>query len=299
MLFHIDPQPFAVALNRAEARVEEARANLRGTTRDWERTRALFADNAISLRERDDALSAWELAKAQLATAEAELNAAHIDLGYTSVRAPISGITSREVRSEGSLIGTGPSESLLTSITQLDPIYVNFAIPSTELARQRKLLASGALRFSEKESLSADLYYGGERYGATGVVSFTDSHVDMDTGTIRARAIFPNPDAELLPGQFVRLRVHGLVREGAFVVPETAVMQDADGTYLFVVQGGQASKRRVTPGPVTESGWLIDAGLKTGDEVVVEGVVKLQPGMAVEVAESEDMAALNVAEAGA
>ncbi len=121
----------------------------------------------------------------------------------------------------------------------------------------------------------------------------------MDTGTIRARAIFPNPDAELLPGQFVRLRVHGLVREGAFVVPETAVMQDADGTYLFVVQGGQASKRRVTPGPVTESGWLIDAGLKTGDEVVVEGVVKLQPGMAVEVAESEDMAALNVAEAGA
>jgi membrane fusion protein (multidrug efflux system) len=283
ILFVIDPAPFAVALARAQARLQDAEAQLRQAERDWARVSALFAENAISARERDTSQSTLDLARANLAAAATDVEAARIDLSYTHVEAPVSGITSLEVRSEGSLVGPGTADSLLTRITQLDPLYVNFSYPDTDALRQRQLLASGELTMVGGERLAAELRFGdGTVYGQQGYISFTDSIIDPATGTVRARAVFPNPDASILPGQFVRIVPKGLVRKGAMVVPQAAVMQGPQGSFVYLV--GEDSKAKVQPvrtGTTIGSEWLIEEGLKPGDQVIVDGVIKVRPGAPV------------------
>src|SRR5690606_16138743 len=149
---------------------------------------------------RDTSQSNLDLARANLAAARTDVEAARIDLGYTRVDAPVSGVTSLEVRSEGSLVGPGAADSLLTRITQLDPLYVNFSYPDADALRQRALLASGKLPLAGDERRPAELRFGdGPTYGHDGYMSFTDSTIDPAPGTVRARAVFPNPEASLLP----------------------------------------------------------------------------------------------------
>lgn len=286
VLFRIDPAPFEVALARAQARLQDAEAQLRQAERDWARVSALYAENAISARERDTSQSNLDLARANLAAARTDVEAARIDLGYTRVDAPVSGVTSLEVRSEGSLVGPGAADSLLTRITQLDPLYVNFSYPDADALRQRALLASGKLTMASEERLAAELRFGdGSIYGHEGYISFTDSTIDPATGTVRARAVFPNPEASLLPGQFVRIVPKGLVRKDVIVVPQAAVMQGPQGTFVYLVGEGEKAKvQPVTTGPTVGPEWLIEEGLKPGDRVIVEGVIKVRPGAPVKAA---------------
>lgn len=286
-LFRIDPEPYEVALQHAEAGLEEAKARQRAAARDWERVRVLFANRTVSATRRDESQSELEMSRADVALAEAGVKAARIDLNYTTVEAPISGMTGREALSEGSLVGTDSDNSLLTRLTQLDPIYVNFAIPDAEWMRQRALIASGRLISVSGDRLGAELHLAdGQTYPQQGYVDFTDTTVDRRTGTIQARAVFPNAEDMLLPGQFVRIRLKGLVRMDSVVVPEAAVMQGPQGTFVYRVapETDVAEVVPVTTGPTVSQGWVIEEGLKPGDRIVVEGVLRVRPGQPVSVA---------------
>ena len=211
-----------------------------------------------------------------------------IDLDYTTVEAPISGITSKETVSEGSLMVAGdPSASLLTNITQLDPIYVNFALPDREDARIRQALAEGKL-VRDSEQYVAQIRFGdGSTYPLEGKVDFTDSLIDRSTGTVSARAVVPNPDQALLPGQFVRVLLKGISKPNAITVPERAIGQGPNGTYVYVVdEQGMARVRPVTTAHTADGRWAVDSGLAAGERIIVEGLPKVRPNTPVKVVDA-------------
>ena len=190
------------------------------------------------------------------------------------------------------MVAGDQTASLLTQLTQLDPIYVNFALPQdSEGARLRQDFANGRLTHTDKSELSVEvLFNDGAVYPLKGRVDFTDSLVDKATSSVSARVLFPNPDEKLLPGQFVRIRVSGMLRLNAISIPERAVAQQASGPYVYVVDAqGVAHKQPVVLGSTTGGRWLVESGLKTGDRVVVEGAQKLHPDDRVQAALVDSM----------
>lgn len=284
VLFQIDPAPYKAARDQAAAQLQHEQATLAQAERDLKRAQTLLDRGAGTQRERDDALSAVELGKAAVAAAQASLDRAQLDLDYTTVTAPIDGVTSIENVSEGSLIGTTADTSLLTRITQLDPIYANFSFTAEEAAQIRAMMESGEVALREPGKLLVKVGDGSGKI-FDGVVNFTDSTIDLQTGTIRARAVLPNSERRLLPGQFVRVTVTGLVLENAITIPEAAVMQGPQGTFVYVVNGeNTAELRMVELGRQIDGGWLVHDGLQDGDRVVTVGVIKVRPGAPVTVA---------------
>lgn len=287
LLFLIDPAPYEAALAQAEAMLQQQQATLAQAEREWKRISALFERNAVSARERDSALSTLELAKATVAGARAEVRTAKINLDYTRIVAPISGVTSQETVSEGSLVGTGQDSSLVTRISQLDPVYVNFAVPDAESLQIRNMQESGALTLPDDGRLMVDLKLSdGSLMTDAGYVDFTDSTIDPNTGTIRNRAVVANPNRDLMPGQFVRVMVKGMVLRNAVTVPQAAVLQGPQGMMVYVVDGENVAKPRpIRIGRAIENRWLVRDGLKGGDRVIVEGVIKVRPDQPVRPAE--------------
>lgn len=285
-LFRIDPDPARAAVRGAEAQRQVAQANLSQADREWNRIASLFQRNAVSERERDSAQSALDLAQANLAVAEAGLIQARLELGYTDVKAPVSGVTSLEDLPEGSLVQQG---TLLTTIIQQDPIHVRFALPEDDAAiqRQARLAMSGS---DEPSNLPATLVMvNGEEYSEGGEVDFTASILDPRTGSVSARAVFPNPDYEIVPGQFVRVRIQLQNLEDVFTVKETSVGQGPDGARVFVVDdSSKVSSRAVELGPVVGGRQVVLSGLEEGDRVVTSGMVSLRDGMDVKVADPEN-----------
>lgn len=286
-LFRIDPEPFEAAPARAEAELQNARANVRRTQRDWDRVSVLHADDAVSTRELDTAESALEIARADVALAEAGVRSAEIELGYTLVEAPLRGVTSLEAVPEGGLVTPG---DLLTTVTQLDPIHVRFALPERDALAQRearRAMTEGDEADAERSAVL--IMPSGERYAREGQVNFTDAGIDPETGTVRARAVFPNPDNALTPGLFVRVELRTATLDDVAVIPEQAVSTGQDGPAVFVVgDDGEVSITPVRLGPVTDEGQVIESGLESGDRVVVSGLTQLGEGMAVEVRDGED-----------
>jgi membrane fusion protein (multidrug efflux system) len=280
LLFRIDPEPYRAAAAQARAELGVARARLDEARRQRDRILPLFEQNAASQRQRDEVVSQFEVAQANAEAAQARLRTAELDLGYTEVRAPIGGLTSREVRSEGSLVAAGTESSLLTRIVQTDPIYVEFSVPEAEAARVRTATAAG------RESLEVQLLADdGSAPRGGGKLSFVDTSVEQGSGTVRARAVFPNPDRQLVPGQFLRVRVEGVAAEDATSVPRRAVMTSAQGSFVWVVgQGDVVELRPVRIAGESGDRTLIGDGLKAGERVVVEGVLKVRPGAKVVVA---------------
>ncbi len=277
LLFQIDSAPFQVALNRSKAQLAQANAGLSAALRRWERAGELIKTNAISRRERDDAESDLNFAKAAVQLAEAEVEAAQINLDYTQVKAPIAGMTSREQLSEGSLVG--PGNSLLTEITQLDPIVVNVSLPDKLVLSIRRMIERGEVEFAEGKRDVEIILGPNDIYPHLGHVDFTESAIDKMTGTVQLRATVPNPDSSLLPGQFLRVRLHGLVSLKSIVVPARAIMQSAQGIYVFRVdKDNRAEIVNVTLGLESEEGVIIESGLNAGDLVVVDGVSRVQSG---------------------
>lgn len=285
VLFRIDPAPYQAELARARASLQEAQAQVARTERDLERAVTLFQRNVGTEKARDDALSARDLAKAALAGAEAQVKTAEINLGYTTITAPIAGITSLRVLPEGSLVNTG-TNSLLTRITQLDPVYVHFSFTDTEAREIRRLLESGQGLGPPGGRLKVRISFGdGQSYDREGEVDFTDSNLDLQTGTLRARAVLANPDNRLRPGEFVRVSVEGVTRRDAIVVPQAAVMQGPQGQFVYALEAGdKAVVRPITIGREVGKGWIVESGLKAGERIVTEGVIKVKPGSAVAIA---------------
>lgn len=295
VLFRIDPEPYRVQLARAEAHYRQEEARLLQADRNWKRIAPLYERDTVSERQRDEALSALDLAKAGVAVAQAEVNAAKISLGYTEVRAPVSGVTSTEAVSEGSLVGTGANESLLTRITQLDPLYVNFAIPDSEWTTLQVAIAEGRIQTESARLMPIEVRLtSGGPVQLVGQLDFTESSVDPATGTIRARAVVPNPEGRLLPGQFVRVTLRGLTLKDGIGVPQKAVMQGPQGAFVYVLaeKDGQvqAQVRPIRLGQAVNDAWVVSRGLASGDRVVTEGIMKVRPGQPVRAASGQAQA---------
>jgi len=287
-LFHIDPKPSEAALQGAKAQRQVAEADLRQAEREWNRISSLYERNAVSERDRDSARSALELAQANLAVAEAGVTVAELNLGYTDVRAPVNGVTSLEDLPEGSLIDQG---TLLTTIVQQNPVHVRFALPENDAAIQRAAREAMTDSASAKDIDATLIMTNGKAYDRTGKVDFTASTLDPRTGTVSARAVFPNPDNQIIPGQFVRVRVQLRSLEGVVTVPEKAVTEGADGAQVFVVDGDSIARARpVSLGPVVDGRQVILDGLKADEAFITSGLVNLRDGAEVNVRDESEEA---------
>ena len=276
VLFRIDPDRYRAAVERAQAELGVERAKLAEARRQRDRIVSLLEKNLVSQRQLDEAVSAFEVAEANTAAAQAQLRTAQLDLSYTEVRAPIGGLTSRETRSEGSLVTAGDESSLVTRIVQTDPIYIEFTLPETEAAQVRARLATGSAPLVRVE------VQGGAQLSEPAKLTFVDNAVEATSGTVRARAVMPNPDGRLVPGQFVRAQLDGVEIPDAVTVPRRAVMSSAQGSFVWLVGEGNA----VALQPVRLAGMVgeravIAEGLAGGERVIVEGVLKVQPGVKV------------------
>jgi membrane fusion protein (multidrug efflux system) len=287
-LFTIDPEPFRTALARSQADLAVAEARFAQAKREADRLRPVFKAKAVSQKELDDAVSAEQIAEAEVNSVRARLNEARLNVEYSRVESPITGVTSRSVASEGTLISG--ANVLLTTVTQTDPMYVNFGIPDRDRLAIRRDVEAGRLKLPADGRFKATIKLAdGSTYERPGVVGFTDVRVNHQTGTSEARAEVPNPGGQLRAGEFIRIVLHGAVRPNAIVVPQRAVMESPKGKYVYIVDAENKSQiRPVEAGDWTGDGWIINSGIQPGDRVVVEGVVKLSlmpPGVPVQISD--------------
>lgn len=269
-LFTIERAPFEIALAQARAALAADQARVDQTRREAQRLQPLAAAQAIAQREADDAASAQRLAEAALAVSQARVREAELNLSYTLVTAPIGGVSGRAEKSIGALVG--PSDGLLARITQTDPVWVRFSFSEAEHALLRKGKA-GPVRL-----LAAD---GKPLSPASGRLNFAGSSVDARLGTVQLRAEFANPDLAVLPGQFVRAQVQA-GEERAFLVPQAAVFSAEQGKIVWTVQDGKASPTPVQVGGWIGQDWVVRSGLKDGDQVIVDNLIKMRPGAPVQ-----------------
>lgn len=282
-LYQIDAAPFEATVARAEAEVSAAEARHAAAQRNAARMKPLLAAKAASQKDYDDAVSADEVGAAEVKAARARLREARLNLEYTRVEAPISGLTSRSLKSEGSLVN-GPQD-LLTSVSQLDPIWVNFGVSEAEQSRIRQEAAAGRLEVPKDFRFDVAIRFeNGRVYSRPGKLVFTDSRVNAQTGTTDARAEVPNPAGEVRPGQFVRVVLKGAQRPNAIAVPQRAVLEGPQGKMVYVLADGKATPRPVTVGEWSGADWIIASGLAPGDKVIVDGIAKIFfPGQPVQV----------------
>ncbi len=282
-LFTVDPAPFQVALAKSEADLSVAQVRLAQAQRDLARLKPVREARAISQKELDDAVSAEQVAEAEVKSLNARVSEARLNLGYTRVEAPISGIAGRAAVSEGALV-SGPNV-LLTTVTQTDPMYVIFGVPDREHLALRRDVDSGRLKLPADRKFQASVKLSdGSLYDGIGALNFTDVRVNTQTGTSESRAEFNNKNNMLRAGEFVRLILDGAVRPGAIVVPQRAVLESPQGKFVYVVSAGsKAEARPVEVGAWADDGWVINSGLKVGERVIVDGVMKIGPGAPVQV----------------
>ncbi|WP_060826005.1 efflux RND transporter periplasmic adaptor subunit [Sulfurospirillum cavolei] len=289
MLYQIDFERYEALMQEAAADVGVKEATLKQATRDWERIKTLFAQDAVSQKERDSALSAYESAIASLKASQAALKKATIDFNYTKVKAPISGMTSLNTQDIGSYVGSNSDTMTLTTITQIDPIYVEFSLPDIELLKKRYVMGTGNWNSIAHAKLPVRLLTpDGSAYAKEGTLDFLDNSVDAETSTIKARATFSNPNHILIPGLFVRVNVGGLVYKDAISIPQKALLQDATGSYVYIVKEGKAHKLPVKAGTVHNDTYIIENGLNAGDTVITNNLTKLRPGTPINVAETKE-----------
>ncbi len=286
-LFILDPKPLEAQAASTEADLARAQAQLSQAQREAARLKPLAEKKAIGQKEYDDAVSNGELAAASVKGAEAKLREAHLNLGYTRVVAPISGFTSRATKSEGSLVTAG-GDSLLTTISQTDPMWVVFNISENEKLRIDRAVADKKLSWPGDSAMDVSVKLAdGTLFARKGRINFNDTRINATTGTYETRAEFANRDNALKPGQFVRVVLSGAVRIDAIAIPQAAIMDGPQGKFVYVAGKDKDGKDVAQPKPVvlgdwTTAGganlWVVESGLAAGDPVIVDGIAKLMPG---------------------
>jgi membrane fusion protein (multidrug efflux system) len=278
-LFRIDARPFRAAVNEAAADLESARATLAAAQRDWRRIDSLFGRGVASEKQRDDALSALETARAEVKVAEAKVESAQVDLDYTGVEAPIPGIAGLRAVSAGNLVSAGDR---LVTIEEIDPIQVELSYPVDDPFADSEALNPGPERTTPATLAGIT---GPDGAPLQGELDYTAASIEGQTNSIRLRGVFDNPGDVLRPNRYVRVRVKVAAVSEAVIIPETAIGTGAepDSTVVYVVgDGDKVEQRRVELGPLSDAGRIIRAGLEVGDRLVIDGLLKVRPGAPVD-----------------
>jgi membrane fusion protein, multidrug efflux system len=293
VMFRLDAAPYQASVAAAEAQVDQAQAQLKQAEREYARVKPLADIEAASRKDADDAESQRDLAHAAVKAARAQLQQANINLGYTAVRAPLAGVAGRALKVEGSLAVAG-ADSLLTTLAQTDPAYVNFGVAEAEYLSTRDEVAKGLLKLDPAGFLVKIRASDGSEFPRAGRVGFEDYKSDPSTGAFALRATFANPEGKLSPGQFVRVQLSGAVRPDAIAVPQRAVLDSPNGKFVYVIAEADG-KLLAQPRPVElgewaqldgalGNAWVIRDGLKPGERVIVDGMARIfVPGSPVSI----------------
>jgi membrane fusion protein, multidrug efflux system len=279
-LFRIEREPFEIELQQARGVLAQEESRQALALQELERLKGLADRRAISQREADQAASAAQQSAALIQIAKARVRQAELNLSYTSVNAPIGGLTGRAMQSIGSLVSPTAESAVLTNITRADPLWIRFSLSESEFARLRSYEASGKTSIQVRVE-AAD----GTQYPTPGKVNFSGSTVDATTGTVQMRAEVPNAKLALLPGQYLRVRVIAGAQQ-AIVVPQTAVAQNQAGRFVWVAVDGKAAQRQIRAGDWLGGDWVVLEGLKPGDTVILDNLARLRPGAPVQVKKS-------------
>jgi len=282
-LFSLERATYAANAATADANVATADAKLKQAEREYNRLKPLIEAKAVSQQDYDNAASNYDLARAGLKAAQAQANAAHVDLEYTEVRAPITGVVGRALKEEGSLANAS-GDSLLATMAQTDPMYVNFALSDSD--RERVQTGSGELKLPASGYTVKLKTADGRVLEETGKLDFSDYKADGNTGAYSSRAIVANAKNNIAPGQFLRVVLSGAIRPNAIAVPQRAVLDGPTGKFVYVVGKGQDGKPIALPHPVVpgewvkldgkeSNGWVIKQGLNAGDNVIVDGTARI------------------------
>lgn len=287
-LFAVDPREMQASLSAVKATLDRAQATEANAAQDVQRYKGLVAEQAISQQEYDSAVARLRTAQADVLQAKAQLDAAQLNLDYTTISTPIAGRAGRAQVTEGALVSAA-SGTLLTTVEQFDPVYVNFSQSSSELLAIRSQLASGALTRPEGGDVAVRLTLeDGSEFDQVGQVNFYAMTIDQATGTVALRAEFPNPDRLLLPGQFVNAHIQAGVRTEGMMLPQRAVQMTEQGpTVRLVDADDKVVVRPIEVGEQRDGNWVVTAGLEPGDRVIVAGLQKVRPEQKVRVAEVE------------
>ena len=285
VMFKMDARPFEAELDAAKAALAEQQARLWTAQANLKRVKPLAKANAVSKKELDDAQGTVNAAAAAVEMARADVETARLNLGYTTIYAPVTGVSSFARIQNGAYVNQ--QNSLLTYVAQLDPIWVDFSISEDEMLSLRRQSKEGTLRFPTEELLDIELVMAdGSIYPETGKIFFRDANYSTATGTFLVRATFANPDDLLRPGQFVRVRVKGAIRPNAILIPQKAVLQGAQGFFVWIVDDAdKAQIRPVEVGDWQGDNWFINKGLSVGDRLVTDGIVRLAKGVPVKIAD--------------
>ena len=279
VLFEIDNSPYKASLQSAQASLAQAQANLVQASSTARRYKPLVEANAISRQDYDTAVANEKAAQAQVAAAKATVTNANINLGYAAVTAPISGRIGRALVTEGALVGQGDATQLAV-IQQINPLYVNVSQSSSELLKMREALANGKLSKDGENAAKVKVYTeDGREYAHTGRLLFTDLTVDQTTGQVSVRAEVPNPDQMLLPGMYVRVHLEQAQVLDAAVIPQQAVTRNDKGNFVMIVaDDGSVAPRPVQISQSQGANWIVTSGLKNGEKVMVDGLIKVGMG---------------------
>ncbi len=283
-LFEIDPAPYKAALTRAQGTLAQAQSELRRTSRDYARMQKLRKSKAISQKEYDDSLSAYERAQANMKVAEGALHEAEINLGYTEVKAPISGIVRKEAQSVGNLISPNGESSLLTSMVKVCPLHANFSISGATWTNLARSYRSGHIELADRNDIQVEVIMAdGTVYPEKGKVIFVDSSEDSMTSSVSIKAEIATTESQkiLMPGQFVRVRIIGAEYKDALVIPATALISTQSGFSVYLVKEDKTVEVRPVVAEIIDNKAVVREGIKAGDVVVSEGIVKVRPGQPV------------------
>jgi membrane fusion protein (multidrug efflux system) len=298
-LYLIDPAPYQAALESAKANLQSIQANLVATTAQAKRSAALVATDNLSRQSYDNAVAAQRVGEANVAAAKAAVKTGEINLGYTDVTSPIAGTVGISAVTPGAYVQASAA-TLMTTVQQTDPIYVDVTQSTVNLLRLRRELAEGKLQSAGPSMAKVQLVLeDGSLYPQEGELQFTDITVNQATGSVTLRAVFPNPNQVLLPGMFVRARLQEGVNDNAMLVPEAGITHDAKGTptALIVDADNKVALRALATSRIEGANWVVDGGLNPGDRVIVAGVQKVRPGMVVKPVE-QPMTPVSTAEGG-
>lgn len=281
VLFRIDPAPLRATLNAQLANLAAAQATYDNNRIAAERARSVAAKGLLSQASLDAADAAERTAAAAVKQAQANVDAARINLGYADVSAPIAGRAGQQQVTEGALVGQGGA-TLLTTVEQVDPLYVNFSLAVGELEAMRRAAARGAVTLADKDKVQIHLALpDGTPYPEAGTLDFTDAAVDAATGAVSLRGVVPNPQHALLPGMFVNIDFDLGALDHAWLVPQAAVQRDAQGPFVWVARDGKAAIKRIRADTLQGGDWVVTDGLADGDAIVMSNIHKLQPDAAV------------------